>query len=60
LQVEQAELVWQHLFLQRSPTSEACRGVCTSLSMLGLGAELQRRDLAAIRRWFSQQVSKLF
>ena len=30
------DLVWQHLFVDRSPVSEAARGVLTTLQMLGL------------------------
>lgn len=44
---EQAELIWQTLFLEHSPISEACRGVLTSLQ--GLGADLATRDLSAYR-----------
>src|SRR5438477_10657094 len=31
----QAELIWDALFIQNSPLSEACRGVLTSLHALG-------------------------
>src|SRR5258708_4253550 len=31
----QAELVWDALFLQHSPISEACRGILTTLQALG-------------------------
>jgi hypothetical protein len=48
---EQAELIWNHLFLENSPVSEACRGVLTTLRALGL--DPQKRDLAALRRWFA-------
>jgi hypothetical protein len=48
----QADLVWEHLFVRRSPLSEAARGVCTTLKELGLGDALKRRDVAAIRRFF--------
>jgi hypothetical protein len=49
----QAELIWEELFLRRSPVSEACRGVVTTLQALGL--DPGRRDLGRIRRWFAQQ-----
>ena len=49
---EQATLVWQGLFIDRLPISEACRGVCTTLTRLGLEEELKQRDLAAIRAYF--------
>src|SRR5207244_4776511 len=33
---EQADLIWEALFLEHSPISEACRGVLTTLHLLGL------------------------
>lgn len=49
---EQAELIWDHLFLQHSPVSEACRGVLTTLNALGF--DVKRRDLAALRKEYAQ------
>lgn len=49
---EQAELIWEQLFLRHSPISEACRGVLTTLNQLGL--DVHARDLPALRRWFAQ------
>jgi hypothetical protein len=49
----QANLIWDALFLQHSPISEACRGVLTTLHALGL--DVKRRDLPAIRKWFAEQ-----
>lgn len=46
----QAELIWEHVFLRRSPLSEAGRGVLTTLKLLGI--DVANRDLGAIRRWF--------
>ena len=34
----QADHIWKHLFVERTPLSEACRGVLTCLDMLGLDA----------------------
>lgn len=48
----QAELIWDTLFLQHSPLSEACRGVLTTLHALGL--DVRQRDLPAIRQWFAR------
>lgn len=48
---EQADLVWKVLFADRSPISEAARGVITTLRRLGL--EPRRQDLPALRRWFA-------
>ena len=50
---QQADLVWEHLFIQRGPLSEAARGVITTLNKLGL--DVGRRDLQAIRKWFEKQ-----
>ncbi len=47
----QAEAVWQTLFVERAPLSEACRGVVTALSRLGV--DLAARDLNAIRAWYA-------
>ncbi len=49
----QADQIWQALFLERSPISEACRGVLTTLQSLGL--DVKRRDLPALRGWFANQ-----
>ena len=50
---EQADFVWQTLFIERSPFSEARRGVLTVLDKLGL--DVVSRDLAAYRKYFAQQ-----
>ncbi|MEK7676526.1 MAG: glucuronate isomerase [Verrucomicrobiota bacterium] len=49
---EQADLIWDALFIQHSPISEACRGVLTTLQLLGL--DVKKRDLPALRKWFAQ------
>jgi hypothetical protein len=54
----QADLVFKELFVRRTPLSEACRGVVTVLTRLGLGDELRRAmgkggDLGEIRAWFA-------
>lgn len=33
---QQADHIWKHLFVERAPISEACRGVLTSVQKLGL------------------------
>jgi hypothetical protein len=50
---QQAELIWDRLFLEHSPVSEACRGVLTTLNALGF--DVRKRDLPAMRRWFASQ-----
>ncbi|MGE3241798.1 MAG: hypothetical protein AB7G28_03480 [Pirellulales bacterium] len=50
---EQADHIWKHLFVDRSPISEACRGVVTTLQMLGL--DPAERSLERYRRWFADQ-----
>lgn len=49
----QAEVIWQHLFIEHSPISESCRGVLTTLQALGL--DVRQRDLPALRKWFASQ-----
>ena len=49
----QADLIWSTLFIRHSPVSEACRGVLTTLNLLGL--DVRKRDLSALRRWFAGQ-----
>ncbi len=46
----QADLTWEELFLNRSPMSEAQRGVLTALNALGL--DVGARDLKAYRAFF--------
>ncbi len=48
---EQADLIWRELFVQRSPISEAARGVICCLARLGL--DPNELDLAAHRRAFA-------
>src|SRR6266480_929674 len=50
---QQADLIWNALFVQHSPISEACRGVLTTLNLLGL--DVKKRDLPALRRWFAKR-----
>lgn len=53
---QQADLVWEHLFIRHSPVSEACRGVLTTLNLLGL--DVKKRDLASLRKWFAGQTAE--
>lgn len=48
---EQADLVWQKLFIENSPYSEACRGVLTVLQSLGL--DTSSKDLPDYRKYFA-------
>jgi len=50
---DQADLVWKTLFVDRSPLSEATRGVLTTLDRLGL--DVGRRDLRSYRKFFAAQ-----
>src|ERR1051325_10663993 len=43
---QQADLIWEALFIQHSPISEACRGILTTLNLLGL--DVKKRDLKSI------------
>ena len=49
---EQADLIWQALFIDRSPISEACRGVVTTLTAFGLGEALAERNLDKVRNYY--------
>src|SRR6185503_12406546 len=49
---QQAELIWNALFIENSPVSEACRGVITTLHALEL--DVRKRDLPALRQWFTK------
>ena len=50
---QQANLIWRHLFVERIPMSEACRGVLTTLRMLDL--DPNEKTLDGYRRWNAQQ-----
>lgn len=47
---QQADLIWQKLFIENSPYSEACRGVLTVLHKLGF--DLSGRSLQEAREYF--------
>jgi hypothetical protein len=47
---EQADLIWQTLFIEHTPYSEACRGVVTVLNRLGF--DLSSRNLDTYREYF--------
>lgn len=50
---EQADHIWKHLFVDRTPLSEACRGVVTTLTKLGLDPGVKHLD--SLRPWFREQ-----
>ena len=50
---EQAAYVWEALFTEHSPISEACRGVLTTLQLLGIDA--RKNDLSSLRSWYASQ-----
>ncbi len=49
----QADHIWKHLFVENTPISEACRGVLTTLSKLGL--DPNEKHLDAYRGFFAKQ-----
>ena len=49
----QADLIWEELFVKRTPLSEACRGVITVLAAFDLPTKA--KNLTAIRRYFAGQ-----
>ena len=55
---QQAEWIWEKLFLDHSPISEACRGILTTLNRLGL--DVKKRDLKAMRKWFARHDAASF
>jgi len=54
----QADWIWKQLFLDRSPISEACRGVLTTLQLLGL--DVRQRDLSALRQHFAKWTPEIY
>ncbi len=50
---QQADLIWETLFVRNFPVSEACRGVVTILDALGL--DPAARDLREAREFFASQ-----
>jgi hypothetical protein len=50
---QQADHIWKHLFVENAPLSEACRGVLTTLSRLGL--DPNEKTLEPYRKWFKAQ-----
>lgn len=50
---QQADHIWRHLFVENTPLSEACRGVLTTLTKLGL--DPNEKTLAPYRKWFARQ-----
>lgn len=50
---EQADHIWHHLFVRHTPVSEACRGVLTAISKLGL--DPNEKTLEPYRKWFGGQ-----
>jgi hypothetical protein len=49
---EQADHIWKHLFVERTPISEAARGVLTTLTRLGL--DPNEKTLEPYRQWFAE------
>src|SRR5579862_6736302 len=50
---QQADHIWKHLFIERTPISEACRGILTTLQKLGL--DPNEKTLDKYRKYFAQQ-----
>lgn len=49
--ITQADIIWEELFIRRTPISENCRGVITTLNKLGLNQYIKNRDLNCIRNY---------
>ena len=54
----QADHIWKTLFIDHSPIGEACRGVLTTLSKLGL--DPNEKTLEPYRKWFDAQDPSAF
>jgi hypothetical protein len=50
---DQADMIWQALFVDRSPISEAARGVISTLTSFGLSKEVRARDLNGVRKYYN-------
>jgi len=50
---QQADHIWKNLFVERTPISEACRGVLTTLQKLGL--DPNESTLEPYRKFFARQ-----
>ena len=50
---QQADHIWKNLFVERTPIGEACRGVLTTLQLLGL--DPNEKSLDAYRPFFAKQ-----
>ncbi|HTW95737.1 MAG TPA: hypothetical protein VMD30_13125 [Tepidisphaeraceae bacterium] len=50
---QQADHIWKWLFVERTPISEACRGVITTLTKLGLDPNV--KTLEPLRKFFASQ-----
>jgi hypothetical protein len=50
---QQADHIWKNLFVDRTPISEACRGVLTTIQRLGL--DPNEKSLDAYRPFFAKQ-----
>ena len=50
---QQADLIWKTLFVENTPASEACRGVVSVLTALGLDSSAS--DLSEAREYFRSQ-----
>lgn len=54
----QAEHIWQKLFIERAPVSEACRGVLTVLRRLGL--DTSAKNLQSYREFLSSHTPEQY
>jgi hypothetical protein len=50
---QQADHIWKHCFVENTPLSEACRGVLTTIKLLGM--DPNEKSLDAYRPYFDSQ-----
>ena len=55
---QQADFIWQELFIKRAPISEGCRGVLTVLHKLGL--DVGAKNLKSYRDYFAGQTPEQY
>ena len=53
---QQADIIWKELFINRTPISEACRGVLTTCHNLGFSKEVNERNLDSLRIGFTELI----
>ena len=56
--IEKADLIYDTLFVKRTPISEACKGVLTTFNEIGI--DINDKDLNQIRNYYKKYTKKQF